>query len=331
MSYLFLFTKVTAQAMKSWPSMSSSTDEVDPRRIVPEAKSMMYSGQALDKTMMRSFGLKPVTTVRPRPQISNSNLLEEDSASLTSNSIASQSIQASDEFFINFDGVTFPLASCDKFLRAGWRAFSEFAAEPVNPMDKCDYALPMDCLPACITKMSVHVPRVDFDQAVENFKITEDMSLTWTQFKDFAAFLFTPLLREKLHSLGLPLRSNLLRRGTDVQSSPDNRGGDAEDSQARRSLSLPALATTPPIPSSVAHPYDIMLRKQRYNSCIELQKYQMPVAEASQSHSKSVDIWTVDDHQVQESIIVPKSMVSDAAVSLFKVEHRSKRKTEAGQ
>jgi UDP-N-acetylglucosamine transferase subunit ALG13 len=299
---------------------------IDMRTLMGEARTMLYLGEAVDKTLKHSYHLKPVTrastlkTIAAKGSTSvksggsvagsviscvgggdgdvgdgdvgggdNSSIrtdLYEDAASMMSSQVGggdsgSVASSASSVNKLSFEGITFPLLDCEKFVGSCWRSFSEHASEPCDNMDLCQLALSITKLRPAIFMLSKRISDEDIDEYCRYFKLTPYSCLSWVEFKELCSYIFSPVLKNKMAECGVPVRvfnkasSQKQQRMNQSVSSPslvDSAGGSGD------LMKLPREG----------HPYGQMMRRHRYNSCLDKNQLAMPQSEMFSS--ASVDI-----------------------------------------
>ncbi len=265
-----------------------------------------------------------------------------------------------------FDDITFPLECCDHFLRCCWKAFKNFSTQPVNRMDQCDIALPTENLSNVLSILSRKISVEEIEETMEIFQLDSGSSLSWNEFKEFASCLFTPIFQRLIKESGSSLRMNNVHKPTHVHQHRPIVDSSMSSSTLQSTL-IPVMGRDyheerghPRDKPRSPHPFDIMLRKQRYNSCLDANSQVMPSLEIPLSSSNSTDVLVSDNSSIlglqnfqnslsgfsasmmtpsvsSSSILpntrvckVPARMISDASVELFKREFREKRKKLRG-
>lgn len=344
-------------------AVAADADLIDPRLLMGEAKTMLYLGEAVDRTIKRSYHLKPMTRNKSNDKaISKSNgsvdgsgsvgnrsgsdiksmdlsadmaegskTLEEESSTSQAGSMSASATSAPT---FNFEGITFPLLDCEKFVGSCWKSFHDHAAEPFDHMDACQLALPQLRIKNAVHQLSHRVTEEQIEEYCTYFKLSPYSCLSWVQYKEFCSALFTPLLRNKMVECGVPIK-----QFTNMKSSRKKQGSLSGPSLLQNGNDGDMYHVSERNPSRLhddGHPYGQMIRHHRYTSCVDKESIGMPHAEIEYSSSCVEIPRSRQGEQPKPRIIqqqsmnlkVPVGMLHDSIVDQFKQLSRQHRRKD---
>ena len=317
-------------------SHDPSDDGLDQRSIRSEAKTMLYMSQAVDRSLKKTYRIKPSIMVPVKKTVgaqlvasasqknfSQSTLVFKGSKSVGSleedSSIITQSISNSLEPPLKYEGITFPLIRCERFISSCWRAFLENSTEPMtySKFDRCEMALSFDLIPAAIAVLSRKVSLESIEEYCAHFQLGPNSCLSWAGFKDFSAYIFTPILQKALLDAGLPLRTT-----TSAPHAIDNDMAVPSNSY-NYNEQWPSLRKE-------SHPYEQMIRKHRFKTCIDIEQLHMPLAEES-VRSVELPVGKYSANSNVAGVKVPIGMLHDAVIAAATKSLRADRATRQAE